>query len=125
MATFLQHIAKARSNLQLATFLDSSGRTFFDWVIAAYFYAALHHVEAYFDLVHRSHYRKHGDRSRAISNDPRLTTGYNHYRRLQTYSETARYGARSFDRTYIQQRAFPHFTKLRQLIESIDPSLKI
>lgn len=125
MPSSTQHLDKARSNLNFAQFVARSSRGFIDWVITAYFYAALHYIEAYFDLFHQVHYRKHAYRSRAISNDPRLSPIYNDYRRLQTYSETARYGIKQFDDTYVSRRILPHFTRLRASIEVIDPSLRI
>lgn len=125
MPGYPQHLAKARTNLDFIKFVSTKSTAFFDWIITAYFYAALHLIEAYFDFSYGTHYRKHGERSRAIISDPALSPIYNHYRKLQTYSETARYKTKSFDNTYVQGRAVPHFNKLRSSIEGINPSLRI
>ena len=125
MPSYSQHLSKAQSNLDFIKFITTNSKSFCDWVITAYFYAALHLIEAYFDFSIRTHYRKHGDRSKAIARDQKLSPIYNDYRKLQTYSQTARYGSKVFDTNYVQNRAVLHFNKLRSSIEGLNPSLRI
>jgi hypothetical protein len=125
MPSFPQHVAKARSNLAFVAFLAKSGQGFYDWTILAYFLTALHQVEAYFDSCYGKSYSDHMSRRRAIAQDGRLSSYFAIYRQLETYSQTARYGVKTFDQKYIDQRIVPHFERLRSGIESLEPKLKL
>ena len=125
MPSHAQHIAKCKSNLAFVTFAEGAGDAFLDWVILGYFLTSLHHVEAYFDVFFGQHYGNHVTRRRAVDKDTRLAPFFNDYRRLEIYSQTARYGVKRFDKSYIQRRVMPHFKQLRNAIESFDPSLQL
>jgi len=125
MPAFPQHLAKARDNIAFVAFLRSSGTAYFDWMILAYFLAALHHVEAYFDHCFLKSYGNHYDRREAIRMDRRLSTFWNHYRALETFSQTARYGVKKFDQKYINERILPHFQTLQHGIEGLEHKLKL
>ena len=94
-------------------------------MILAYFLAALHHVEAYFDHCYLKSYANHSQRREAIRTDTRLSTLWNHYRALETYGQTARYGVKKFDQKYIDDRVVPHFQTLKMGIEGLQPKLKL
>ena|SRR5712692_2618832 len=125
MPSYPQHLAKAQSNLAFVSFLRSSNTSFFDWMILGYFLAALHHVEAYFDSCYTRSHGNHLGRRRAMLQDRRLSSFFNTYRSLETYSQTARYGIKQFDQKYVDQRVLPHFQRLQAGIESLDPRLKL
>jgi hypothetical protein len=125
MPPFAQHLDKARENLSFVAFLKSSATSYFDWMILAYFLAALHHVEAYFDHCFGKSYGSHYDRRQAIRMDARLSTFWNHYRALETYSQTARYGVKKFDQKYVDSRVAPHFQTLQRGIEGLASKLKL
>ena len=41
-----QHLIRAKQNLEFAKLFDLQSTPYFDWVVVAYFYAALHLVDA-------------------------------------------------------------------------------
>lgn len=46
MPTTPEHLARARQNLRFAESFDLKTTAYLDWVVTAYFYAALHLVDA-------------------------------------------------------------------------------
>jgi hypothetical protein len=87
-----QHLAKAEHNEKFALALnsDKSYSDYRDWVVTAYFYSALHLVEAYF-AIQGKHSGDHRARSTDIQADPFLQKIYDEYRELQDDSTNARY----------------------------------
>lgn len=118
-------MGKVRSNLDFVNFLLSSGPRFLDWAITGYFYSAVHLAEAYFDRFGGRHHRKHQDRRMAIVSDTRVGSLYNSYRKLETFSQIARYEVKQFDLTYVSQRVVPRFKDFRKGVESIHPDLQV
>lgn len=120
-----QHINKARKNLQFTNFVLKGQSGYVDWVITAYFYAAVHLVEAYFDLSSNRHYGTHVKRREAISRDSQISGLFTIYRQLETYSRTARYGVKNFDLTYLNTRVVPKFQRLKSTMASLNASLTL
>jgi hypothetical protein len=120
-----QHVNKARQNLQFTNFVLKGQGRYIDWVITAYFYAAVHLVEAYFDLSSSRHYGTHVKRREAISRDSQISGLFSIYRQLETYSRTARYGVKTFDLAYLNNRVIPKFQTLRSKIASFNGSLAL
>jgi hypothetical protein len=120
-----QHVEKVRSNLTFVSFLLRANEGFFDWIITGYFYAAVHLMEAYFDLSGAKHYRRHLYRRQAINADGKIRHLFAAYRSLETYSEVARYGVKRFDVSYVKTRVVPKFEKIRGEIGQFDPSLSV
>ena len=120
-----QHVNKARQNLQFTNFVLNGQSGYIDWVITAYFYAAVHLVEAYFDLSSNRHYGTHVKRREAISRDSQISGLFGIYRQLETYSRTARYGVKTFDLAYLNDRVVPKFEKLKSTLASFDGSLAL
>ena len=88
------HLSKAAHNEQFAERLnkDSSYADFRDWVVTAYFYSAVHYVEAFLAAktppIHSSRHRIRDDN---IEQDPVLSKIYDDYRYLKDHSSNARY----------------------------------
>lgn len=120
-----QHVEKVRSNLAFVSFVLRANAGFIDWIITGYFYAAVHLVEAYFDLSAGKHQRRHLYRREAINADSRIRPLFAAYRSLETYSEVARYGVKHFDLSYLESRVVAKFEKIRGELGRLDPSLSV
>jgi len=66
------------------------------WAVTVIFYAAVHYVEAYFDLRYNRHHNSHKRRQRSIRNNGQLRRIYNLYRSLEDESRNARYDGKNF-----------------------------
>ncbi|HYX53539.1 MAG TPA: hypothetical protein VE783_08805 [Candidatus Limnocylindrales bacterium] len=84
------HIQQAKHNEALAQYLE--GAPYPDWRSTAYFYAALHYVQAYFvSRTPPQNFKKHSDRDTAIESDGRIGGIWSDYRSLKDWSQNARY----------------------------------
>jgi hypothetical protein len=84
------HINQAKSNEQLAQYLD--GAPYPDWRATALFYASVHYVQAYFSSLNPpARFNRHVDRDTAIQGDRHISTIWDDYRSLKDWSELARY----------------------------------
>jgi hypothetical protein len=83
-----EHFSQAAHNESTALLLLQ--HRYFDWAITAFFYAALHLVEA---ILAQSgeHSRNHVARDSTIARHPALRAIYGRYRYLETLSRDARY----------------------------------
>jgi len=92
MPSKADHISKAEHNEKFASTLNSDGSyaDYRDWVVTAYFYSAIHYVEAYLSTLSR-HSPDHRARDAVIGSDPDLQPIYSDYRRLKDDSTNARY----------------------------------
>jgi len=87
-----EHVNHAKSNEQLAAFLD--GTPYPDWRATVFFYAAVHYVQAYFTAQPvRWEFHKHSDRDTAIQADNHISAIWDDYRSLKDWSRDARYDA--------------------------------
>lgn len=89
-----EHLSKAAHNEQFAEKLSKDGQyaNYRDWVVTAYFYSAIHYVEAF--LASKSppvHSSRHRIRDDEIATDPQLLPIYDDYRELKDHSSNARY----------------------------------
>lgn len=92
MPSKAEHISKAEHNENFATTLNSDGSypDYRDWVVTAYFYSAVHYVEAYLATLGK-HSPDHRIRDADIGSDASLQPIYNDYRALKDDSTNARY----------------------------------
>jgi uncharacterized protein (UPF0332 family) len=89
--TTREHIARARQNLAFAKSFDLKTTPYIDWVVTAYFYAALHLVDAL--LVEKDGVpgETHEIRKEYVKTKPYLRAIRDQYRTLKDHSEDARY----------------------------------
>ena len=88
-----EHLSQAKHNEAVALFLLQ--HQFTDWAITAFFYAALHYVEAVLAESNR-HSENHPARDSNVARSPVLRKIYSEYRYLKTLSNDARYRVKSF-----------------------------
>jgi len=117
MARQEEHLQKATQNEIFAASLDLANRCHLEWAITAVFYAALHHVNAYF-----AHYgvtcQSHEQTRQEISRDPRIKGVFGDYRELETLAHAARYTMRVFSERDYTLHAKPILEKIKAVIKT-------
>lgn len=92
---------KAAENEALALTLDLNIHSAPNWGIVMIFYAAMHHVEAYF-FTQGVHNQLHPTRDSAIQRDNKIKAVWRAYARLKDASEHARYESAFFTANQFQ-----------------------
>jgi hypothetical protein len=93
-----EHIKQARHNEKLAATLAKS--TYLDWAVTAYFYSALHYVQAFL-AVHAVACDNHADRLAAMERIPQARKIVPEYQQLVSLSRQSRYDALPVTATYV------------------------
>jgi hypothetical protein len=83
------HIAKAEGNAAFALSLSLNKQADIDWALVAFFYAAIHYVEAY--LAPAIHLKSHETRDKYIGKEAHLRRIYKEYSNLKYFGYAARY----------------------------------
>ena len=91
MPSSSQHIDKADRDADFAYELDQNTESNREWAVIAFFYAALHYIEAYFAARHDLHHMNHWGRDKAIGLDGQLEPIWSPYRELKDAANAARY----------------------------------
>ncbi len=107
------HLSQARHNESVALFLLQ--HNYPDWAVTAFFYAALHYVEAVLAQDNR-HSANHPARDSSIARSPVLRKVYGEYRYLKTLSNDARYRVRNFGEPELRATQ-AKFTAIRNHIQ--------
>jgi hypothetical protein len=114
--TTSEHLARAKQNLCFAESFDLKTTPYLDWVVTAYFYAALHLVDALLwekdhlnpDLhEHRRDYVREKWYLRAISSE---------YRSLKDHSEDARYRLITMTSSRVEKTIIPLYKAIESHI---------
>jgi hypothetical protein len=111
-----EHLARAKQNLRLAESFNLDSTPYLDWVVAFYFYAALHLVEAllhYREGIHGGH---HETRNRYVREKTYLKEINRAYQELKDYSENARYELITFTRIKIEKDVIPLYRAIEKHI---------
>jgi hypothetical protein len=116
LPTHPEHISQAERNERLAQSLKRGQDR--DWAVTAIFYAAVHHIEAYFDAVHGLHYTSHGRRDQAMIDESDLDAIYEDYRALEEVSKKTRYSCKVYSAEEIDKVFFPLLQKIKTHIAS-------
>jgi hypothetical protein len=115
------HRKRAEDNEEFAKYhLRGDDATDQPWIITAYFYAAVHWVEAYLALA-GYHSRTHFERKRHISTDPKLIPIQPWYRELEDRSKDARYELVPFAKPQIDSVKQNYLDPLRTYIVALLP----
>jgi uncharacterized protein (UPF0332 family) len=111
-----EHLARAQQNLKFAQSFDLRTTAYIDWVATAYFYAALHLVEAL--LLHKDKIAggKHEQRWELIKEKSYLCGIKNEYHTLKDLSEDARYRLITMTSTRIQEKVIPLYKTIERHI---------
>lgn len=91
MPTTREHLARACQNLEFAKSFDLKTTPYLDWVVTAYFYAALHLVDALLIEKENIPGQTHEIRKELVKSRIYLRAIRNEYRTLKDHSEDARY----------------------------------
>ena len=107
------HIRKAEHNERFAATVRGHSPEFLDWVATAYFYAALHYLEAYLTAKPaEKHPASHGERQSLVANHFSRNS-YAGFSYLKDRSETARYDTRQFTLQDIEVNLIPRFNAFK------------
>jgi hypothetical protein len=87
---------------------------YIDWVVTAYFYAALHLVDAVLADKHSKHPPSHSIRDGEIEGSPFLAGIKDEYQDLRSFSENARYDLKIFTSTQVEQKVVPLYAKIEK-----------
>ena len=114
MAKSNDHIDKARHNERFAQDVRPLNSDYLDWVITAYFYAALHYLEAYLAANPvEKHPTTHGERMYYVASIF-SSRSFNYFSYLKDRSESARYETRTFSDQEVESKVIPGFEFFRQ-----------
>ena len=89
-----EHLDQAAHNE--AFFASIEVATYSDWAVTALFYSALHYVDAYLARQGHEDPGDHDMRDTLMRNYPVTRAVWNEYRRLKSFSRSARYYAARF-----------------------------
>jgi uncharacterized protein (UPF0332 family) len=109
-----EHLARARQNLRFAESFDLKTTPYLDWVVTAYFYAALHLVDALLWEKDRLHPELHEHRRDYVRQKWYMRAISFEYRSLKDHSEDARYRLITMTSAKIEKTVIP----LYKVIES-------
>ncbi len=116
MPTTSEHLARARQNLRFAESFDLDSTPYLDWVVAAYFYAGLHLVDALLYQREKIHGGHHETRSRYVRQKSYLKQISRAYHELKDHSENARYELLTFTRIKIENVVIPLYRAIESHI---------
>jgi hypothetical protein len=111
-----EHLARSSSNLAFARSFDLTTTPYLDWVVTAYFYAALHLVDALLWEKERISAGNHETRKSYVRNKWYLRGIKDEYRELKDRSEDARYRLITVTSTKIVQQVVPLYEAIEKHI---------
>jgi HEPN domain-containing protein len=116
--TTREHLHRAKQNLAFAESFNLNTTQYLDWVVAAYFYAALHLVDALLCEMDDEHPPVHELRRDLVKEKWYLRAIKDEYRGLKDYSEDARYRLITMTRVKIEQKIIPLYKAIERHIMS-------
>ena len=118
MPNVSQHLSKAAHNENFALTFWPAFPQYADWAVTAYFYAAVHLVEACFATI-GIHSANHQQRNREVA--LRLSTVAVHYMNLYRASRRARYDVTPLTPTQTHRLVTHHFQRFKAYVISLLP----
>lgn len=118
MPTTDEHLARARQNLEFARSFDLDSTPYLDWVVAAYFYAALHLVDALIWHIEKADPEDHSAR-RTYLRKWYLTGISAEYKDLKDRSEDARYRLITFSKPKIEKQVVPLYNEIERHVTQL------
>jgi hypothetical protein len=119
--TTSEHIDRAKQNLRFAESFDLKTTPYLDWAIAAYFYAALHLVDALLWKNDSFNPANHEQRRDAVKSKWYLRGIKDEYRSLKDHSEEARYNLITMTSTKTENVIIPLYKAIeRHIVDQID-----
>ena len=120
MTTSTQHVQRAKHNQKFCEQFNLDSTEFLDWVVTAYFYSALHWVEAYLIFINKRP-ENHAIRNNATNTELKLTPISRAYRKLYSYGLNVRYDLVEFTPERIRNEVIPKVLHIRSHIENLLP----
>jgi uncharacterized protein (UPF0332 family) len=114
--TTREHLDRARQNLSFAKSFDLKTTPYIDWVVTAYFYAALHLVDALLYEKEQISGETHEIRKEYVKTKPYLREIRNQYRTLKDHSEDARYRLITMTSHKIENTIIPLYKEIENHI---------
>jgi uncharacterized protein (UPF0332 family) len=114
--TTSEHLGRAEHNLKFAQSFDLATTPYLDWVVTAYFYSALHLVDALLYEKDRLHGGVHQQRKQYLVEKSYLRGIKNVYRTLNDRSVEARYTLLTFTKLRVENQVIPLYTEIRNHI---------
>jgi uncharacterized protein (UPF0332 family) len=114
--TSREHLARAKHNLKFAQSFDLKTTVYLDWVVSAYFYAALHLVDALLVSKGEMPGETHELRKTQVREKWFLRSISSEYRALKDHSEDARYRLITMTSIRIQQKIIPLYDAIEKHI---------
>src|SRR5437763_1955637 len=96
-----------------------------EWAMVMLFYAALHYVEAYWDVMYavlgcKQHYENHRERREPI--ERHLAPIWKHYRALERRAHDARYKGETFSQQEVREARSQRLNPLKQhILQELKP----
>lgn len=112
-----EHLARSQQNLQFARSFDLATTPYLDWVVTAYFYAALHLVDALLDQQDQIHPPDHKVRWEMVKGRYYLMGIKTEYRDLKEHSENARCQLLTFTKPKIERDVIPLYEEIERHIK--------
>ena len=117
-----EHVRRAAQNLRFAQSFDLEKTPYIDWAVAAYFYAALHLVDALLFAKERINPPNHEKRRELVKFKTYLSGIKNEYRELKDRSEDARYDLLTFTKGKVEQNVIPLYDSIEQhILQQLPP----
>jgi hypothetical protein len=116
--TTYEHLTRVTQNLEFAKSFDLDTTPYLDWVATAYFYAALHLVDALIWHIERGDPEDHTSRHTFLRKWY-LTGISSEYRDLKHLSEDARYRLITMTKFKIENKIIPLFTEIQRHVMQI------
>ena len=109
-----EHLYRAAQNLEFAQKFDLPKTKYIDWAVAAYFYAALHLVDALLFEKQKIDPGNHEFRTNFVKTKDYLTGIKNEYIVLKNKSENARYDLIPFTSAKVEQEIITRYKAIEE-----------
>ena len=119
MPSATEHLERARLNLAFAESIDLDGAHYLDWAVTAYFYAALHLIDALAAHVDNQTPADHRDRKEHFLSRWYLCGIKTDYLNLKTHSQDARYRLYPFTRIRIENVVVPLYQAIERHVMQV------
>ncbi|MGA7686163.1 MAG: hypothetical protein WCA58_14200 [Terriglobales bacterium] len=119
MPTKSEHLARAEHNQRFAESFELKTTPYPDWVVVAYFYAAMHLVDALLWESDKINPPNHEERGKCVKDKWYLRGIKNEYRSLKDHSEDARYRLITFTSQKIENTVVPLYKTIKVHVQQI------
>ena len=122
MPTAYEHRQRAEKNLRFAQSFDLDTTEHLDWVVAAYFYAAMHWVDALLHYREGLHGGTHAERRELLRKKPYLAQIRDAYRTLYDRRADACYELLTMTKPKIEREIIPLYEQIAKHVNEQLPA---